>query len=390
MAQTASSTLGDYCIAWLQDEAGELLQPQALYHPNQQIRAEAWHFVNSSQREISQWISSKPFKLRKARLYSHISRQDIAHIINPCNHYLLDTPGISSCMIAPLLVDGESIGALALIREKDGQSYSDADFQFFQSLSDRSALAIANVRLVRSLGNSLQQEQALRKQLIQAEKNLALNRMVASVAHEINNPIQTIINCLYILRNALPDDGAEREALNMATSETRRISRLVQQLRDLYRPDTDRALRPLKLQTILDDVHRLIKPHLQHHHIHWEKAEFPEDITINGVSDQIKQVFLNLSLNAVDAMDPEGGTITLGAVIDHATSQVGVSLTDTGPGVMVENIDRIFEPFFTTKSTGTGLGLAITFDIVQRHGGHITVESPPGAGATFTVWLPLA
>ncbi len=242
---------------------------------------------------------------------------------------------------------------------------------------------------VRSLGNSLQQEQALRKQLIQAEKNLALNRMVASVAHEINNPIQTIINCLYLLRNAVPVEGAEREALTMATSETRRIARLVQQLRDLYRPDTDRSLRPLVLHAILEDVHRLLLPHLQHHHVTWKTIDLPEGVVINGIADHIKQVFLNLSLNAIDAMDPEGGTIILNPVMDPSGSQIGISMTDTGPGIKAELMDRIFEPFFTTKPTGTGLGLSIIFDIVQRHGGHITVNSPPGEGATFTVWLPL-
>ena len=390
VTEMASSIIGDGCIAWFLSEDGKTLVPQAFYHPDPKMLKDGWELLKGSQPLVARRILQHVLQSGKGKLYTKLSSTDDVELAPFEYDYSPNSPGIGSCMIAPLRVEGESIGLLTLTRKRNGIPFKEIEFQFFQSMTERAALAIANARLFRNLENSLQQEQNLRKQLIQAEKNLALNRMVASVAHEINNPIQTIVNCLYLLRKAMPTVGPEHDALEMASSETKRIAGLVQQLRDLYRPGLDKSMRPLGLKAVLEDVHRLLVPHLQHHHVIWEIEDIPDDIIFNGISDQIKQVFLNLSLNAVDAMDPKGGEISVKATNDPTCSQVGVSLTDTGPGIPAENLDRIFEPFFTTKTTGTGLGLAISFDIVQNHGGRITVESQPGQGTTFTVWLPLA
>ncbi|RME49908.1 MAG: hypothetical protein D6796_04100, partial [Caldilineae bacterium] len=113
-----------------------------------------------------------------------------------------------------------------------------------------------------------------------------------------------------------------------------------------------------------------------------------ESFLVHGIADQLKQVFLNISLNAIEAMQPGGGTLSVGITSDAENEQLAVTFTDTGPGIASENLSKIFEPLFTTKRSGTGLGLSISYDIVRAHGGQITVESQPGDGTTFTVWLP--
>jgi signal transduction histidine kinase len=130
-------------------------------------------------------------------------------------------------------------------------------------------------------------------------------------------------------------------------------------------------------------------PHLDENRVWWQYLSPSSPLVVNGIPDQLKQVFLNLSLNASDAMQTEGGPLTVNASITADGRQVSVAFRDTGPGIDPRDLPNLFEPFFTTKESGMGLGLAICYDIVQKHGGRIEVESQRGQGATFTVWLPL-
>jgi two-component system NtrC family sensor kinase len=217
--------------------------------------------------------------------------------------------------------------------------------------------------------------------------------MVASVAHELNNPIQTIQNCLFLTQQDTAPDSQVQEFLDMAIAEARRVARLVWQLRDIYRPSNAGPVLPLELPKLLEEVASLVKPHLQYHHVEWQPPHILADLEcpiVRGISDQLKQVFLNISLNAVEAMQPEGGKLAVNLSLrQHPQPFVGVLFHDSGPGILPENMLKIFEPFYTTKEGGTGLGLSICEDIIQRHGGRIEVESQPGEGSTFTVWLPL-
>jgi signal transduction histidine kinase len=223
--------------------------------------------------------------------------------------------------------------------------------------------------------------------------------MVASIAHEINNPLQSIKNCLFLIQHEL-HEGPVLEYLNMASSETSRISNLVSQLRDIYRPTKLEQAKRLNLRKLLNEVHALLIPHLQYQQVEWIQVGSCEGMEIKVIADQIKQVFLNISLNAIEAMQPDGGSLTISFLhLEHLAHKdraviekgpyVGIAFKDTGPGIAEENLNKIFEPFFTTKETGTGLGLAICYDIVKRNNGEITIESQVDQGATFTVWLPL-
>ncbi len=226
-------------------------------------------------------------------------------------------------------------------------------------------------------------------QLIQSEKHAAIGRMVGSVTHEINNPLQTIKNCLYLIRQDSPPESVIQEPLEMALSETQRLSTIVGQLRQLYRPSTIQIPETHDLLEIVNEVHALIIPHLSKSHVEWRLENQIQNCYINCIKGQLIEVFLNISTNAIEAMQPDGGTLTVSMTLSADNSQVGVILNDTGPGISPDILQHIFEPFITSKEYGLGLGLSICYGIIQKHRGRIDVESQPDQGSTFTIWLPL-
>jgi signal transduction histidine kinase len=225
------------------------------------------------------------------------------------------------------------------------------------------------------------------KQLVDAEKHAAIGRMVGSVTHEINNPLQTIKNCLYLIKQDTASGSPNEEPLEMALSETGRLSNIVGQLRQLYRPQAAQIMASFDLVDIIEEVHSLITPQMKHTHVTWQPLSGLTNCRVDCVKDQIIEVLLNISLNAIEAMGPEGGVLSVNMVFSDA--QVGVVISDTGPGIRSDILPRIFEPFITTKQYGLGLGLSISYGIIQKHGGQINVESQPGQGTRFTIWLPL-
>jgi signal transduction histidine kinase len=296
----------------------------------------------------------------------------------------------SSVVIVPMSVRNKVLGTIGLSRESSNSPITAEDMRLLKNLADLAALAISNSRLYQELERALRDEQTMRVQLIQSEKHRAVSRMVASVAHEINNPIQTVRNCLYLTQQDLPADSNIHEYLNMAFLETKRISNLVTQLREVYRPQRISQVEPVDLVVILDEVHQFIHPHLIHEKVNWCQSPASQPVLVSGIADQLKQVFLNICMNAIEAMQPAGGDLFVSLDVTENPRQAHVSFRDKGTGIPLGLLDQIFEPFFTTKDDGTGLGLSICYDVVRSHSGQITVESQPGEGATFTVILPLA
>jgi PAS domain S-box-containing protein len=294
-----------------------------------------------------------------------------------------------SLLAVPLMYETRVIGVIEALN-KAGPGFDASDLDLMKALAGPAAVAIENARLYASQAEALRQEQAMRAQLVQAGKLSAMGRMVASVAHELNNPLQTIRNCLFLVQQETEPEKESRKYLATATSEIRRLANLVAQLRAVYRPVPAEEMQLINLRDIVEEVRLLTAPHLAENRSRWECTPPPATFIVNGLPDQLKQVFLNISLNAIDAMRPAGGTLTISWSPAADGRQVGVAFKDTGHGVEADELPNLFEPFFTTKETGMGLGLAICYDIVRRHGGRIEVDSQPGQGATFTVWLPLA
>jgi PAS domain S-box-containing protein len=236
------------------------------------------------------------------------------------------------------------------------------------------------------LEDALRTETSLRKQLIQAEKYAALSRLLASVAHEINNPLQTVKNSLYLISEENPA-GFMKEMLDVAIYETRRIGSLVQQLHETYQPHHQEPVE-FNLMEVLSKVSTLLGPQMRQNNVQWQVHSEQERIYIHGMPDQIQQVCLNICMNAIDAMGPKGGQLTV-VVSRPEKERACISFRDTGPGILEIDQAHIFEPFFTTKEKGLGLGLSICYEIVKGHGGEITVESKPGKGTAFFVCLPV-
>jgi PAS domain S-box-containing protein len=300
-----------------------------------------------------------------------------------------DKPFPSSLLAVPLLLQDTALGVLTAARYTSETPYAPADLTLLQTVADRLTLAIANANLFADLKNALAEEQKTRVQLIRTEKLAAMGRVLGSVAHELNNPLQTIKNCLYLLKQETPAGGIVREYIDMASSETNRLVHLVAQLRELYRPHSEKNMQRHDLGVILRDVHSLLIPQLQSGKVEWKEADGPRGCAVRCDKERIQQVFINLAVNAIEAMQPDGGALTVGLTLSEDSFRVGAVFKDTGPGVNPDLIHNLFDPFITTKPSGLGLGLSICYEIAQKHGGSIAVENPPGGGAVFTLWLPL-
>ncbi len=266
--------------------------------------------------------------------------------------------------------------------------FTETDKRLLMTLAGQLATAIQKLRFYHDLEQALRQEKSARAQLVQSEKLAAMGRLVASVAHELNNPLQAIQNALYLVKQE-PKLGLQAmEDLQVAATEANRMAELINRLRETYRPTTGEEFRFESLNAIVTEVQRLIATHLRHNNIEFKFDPDPGLPAVPGIRDQLKQVMLNLCLNAVEAM-PNGGQLLVRTRHDAVQSSILLTVEDTGAGIQPEVIHNVFDPFFTTKESGTGLGLTITYDIIQRHHGRIEVESLPGAGAIFRIWLPI-
>ncbi|MBW8010829.1 MAG: PAS domain S-box protein [Chloroflexi bacterium] len=294
---------------------------------------------------------------------------------------------VSSYAGIPLIVGDQLLGFLNLDHNIPN-FFADRTVQRLQAFADDAAIAVNNARLYREIENNLKQEQATRVQLLQADKLAGMGRMVASVAHELNNPLQTIKNCLFLLEQDMTM-VENADLFGTALSEVERLSNIVHRLREVYRPKSEDTVESITIKNLLADVQMLIEIHLRRKNVIWIQDKTKKSFIISGITDQLKQVMINLSLNAIEAMQPDGGNLTVKVFPSEDEEQIGISFNDSGPGISPDFIQYVFDPFFTTKETGMGLGLSICYDIVQNHNGKITIESDQSKGATFTVWLPL-
>ncbi|HXG63500.1 MAG TPA: ATP-binding protein, partial [Blastocatellia bacterium] len=228
----------------------------------------------------------------------------------------------------------------------------------------------------------------LEQQLLQREKLSSIGLLAAGVAHEVNTPLAGISSYTQMLLQQVPESDARRKLLEKIHTQTLRASGIVNNLLNFSRTG-DTQFREVDLNRVVEDTLQLLEPQLRNSRVEIV-CHYGEDLPAAIASaSKLQQVFMNLILNARDAM-PNGGRLTIQTrLVD--TSLV-VDFRDTGVGIAPENIARIYDPFFTTKEVGqgTGLGLALSYGIIQEHGGRIFVESRPGEGAHFTIKLPTA
>ena len=259
------------------------------------------------------------------------------------------------------------------------------------------------------IARDISERQRLAAQLLQAEKLAALGRVSASMAHEINNPLQAINNSIHLLLTRDLSDEKRQRYLSMTQEELTRLIDLVRRMLDFYRPSRE-GTRATDLNHLVNQVLALTESQLQAAHV-LVKAELQADLPPTlAISSHLKQVLFSLIFNAIEAM-PSGGELHIRTYLSHAhdpntegfiglpgsqtrqrtdSPMVVVQLSDTGRGIAPEDLPKIFEPFFTTHMAGAGLGLAVSYSIIEQHNGELLVRSEPGQGSTFLVRLPVS
>ncbi len=291
-----------------------------------------------------------------------------------------------SILCVPLVIKDHVIGAIELVNKLDGD-FTDEDLELLNSMAATVAVALENARLYTELAEFTRELEKSQAQLVKAEKLAATGKLAASLAHEINNPLQAIQNSLHLVtqRRSL-DDSKRQMYLSMAQEEVQRLIDMVQRMLDFYRPSTE-SQETVDIQEALDDVLTLVGKRIQHGNVVVHRDATGPLPPALGVANQLKQVFLNIIINAVEAM-PTGGDLYVGTAWEEQRGELSISFTDTGEGIPRSDLGSIFDPFYTSKPKGTGLGLSVSHGIIERHGGRIEVKSEVGRGSTFTVHLP--
>ncbi len=223
--------------------------------------------------------------------------------------------------------------------------------------------------------------------LLQSEKLAAMGRLTSLIAHEVNNPLYGIINTLELLKTEVPEENRKRKVLDMALTETERLSDMLRKMLSFARPDPeDRQM--TDINRLVDEIITLHRKQFIEKNIRI-KTRFEKGLPLVQASkNQLRQVFLNMITNARDAM-PEGGMLEIGTAKKAETLEIRIK--DTGVGISDENMDKIFDTFFTTKDDvkGVGHGLSICYTFIKDHGGDIRVESEVNKGTVFTIILPI-
>ncbi len=229
-------------------------------------------------------------------------------------------------------------------------------------------------------------QEAARRQIGQSEKMASIGRLAAGVAHEINNPLTGVLTYAHMLRKKKDQDAQQKEDLDVVIRETSRVRDIVRGLLDFAR-QSPVNMEPLDVNEVIRQTMLLLRNQKEFRKVVIEEELAQAMPPLRGDQNQLQQVFLNLALNACEAM-PGGGTLSVAT--SAGAGKIDVSISDTGCGINPEGLGKIFDPFYTTKPVGkgTGLGLSVSYGIIEQHQGHIEVESQVGKGTTFTVILP--
>jgi K+-sensing histidine kinase KdpD len=288
-----------------------------------------------------------------------------------------------SILCVPLIAHDRVIGAIELINKKDGL-FDDVDATLVKSAAASIAVAIDNARLYREQEELIRKIQQSQERLVQNERVSAMGRLAASLAHEINNPLQAVHSCLQLATHFNLGQDKQEQYLGMASEEVERLIDIVTRILDFSRPSGG-VFEKANINAIVGQVMRLAEKHMSHQKLSVQQNLASDIPLLRVIPNQIAQVFLAIMLNAFDAMS-EAGTLI---ITTRARGEwVEISFQDDGIGMPADVQARVFEPFYSNKEERTGLGLSISYGIVERHGGKFYVESEEGKGSTFTVCLP--
>ena len=334
-------------------------------------------------------ISGRAVAERKVIVTPDAMREPRLDLAPPVGERLA-AAGVCALVGVPLMTHDRMIGALALA-DHTGREFSEDELQALQAFADQAALAFENARLYAAAQDSLTRLRDTQAQLVQAAKMSALGQLVSGVAHELNNPLSVIIGYgQLLLSRDIPE--SMRRPVELMVAQGDRMAKIVRNLLFFARQrPPERAA--VNLQAVLEQTLALRTSQLALSGIKIDTEFVSELPEITGDAQQLEQVFLNLLLNAEQAIldaRPQG-RILVRTRTNTERSTVYADVVDDGPGIPADVLPRVFEPFFTTKmvGSGTGLGLSVSYGILEEHGGNLSVQSRPGE-TTFTVEMPVS
>ena len=288
--------------------------------------------------------------------------------------------GIRMIIDVPLAVTEQMIGLIRVyLPERRG--FSDDELDFIVTVAEQCACIIERVQLME---NQQTQFDHLASQM---DKMSSLGRMAAGIAHEINNPLAGILLYSSNMSKKVPPGGALEEGLNIIVKETQRCKTIIQGLLEFAR-DREPQKVPANINDIMGSALGIVENEFRLRHVDIE-LDLAQDMVKTFLDEnQIEQVFINLLLNALHAVE-ENGRVTVRSAVESKQNKVRVEIADNGCGIAADDIKKIYEPFYSTKANGTGLGLAVSYGIVKNHQGDIRVFSVPGKSTRFTIEFPI-
>ncbi len=283
-------------------------------------------------------------------------------------------------LVCPLKANNQFKGIILLGKRKDNKPYADQDLEMLAVLLDNAALAIENVTYH-------EERVAHLKHIFQTDRLAVIGQLAAGAAHEIRNPLTGIRSAIQYIQGDIREPR-KQAILKSALSEVDRINDILAGLLSFSRQNNP-VKREFDLIAVMDQTLGLIKNTRIKKQIEFVTSWFAPTAPIVADSDQLKQVFMNIFLNAIDAIDNEGIIrIDIQPTKSEGETFYAITVTDNGKGIDPESMEKLFDPFYTTKQEGTGLGLSITYGIVQRHRGNIEISNQSGGGARVTIQLP--
>ena len=291
-------------------------------------------------------------------------------------------------LIFPLKIMNQINGTIFLGKKTDGAPFTEQELNLLSILINQATFAIEHASLYE------QQTERLKK-MYRTDRLATLGELAAGAAHEIRNPLTAIRSTIQYLSKDFSTDPVKSEMVTELIPEVERINKIVQGLLSFARP-SDLNTSDINIEQLINQTLLLVTNTLRKQNVEVEFEYFTDNTTIQGDAEQLKQVFLNIILNAVEAMGknpPERSrtliiSIEKGTPINTHSRYLIISFEDSGKGIEQKNIENVFNPFFTTKEEGTGLGLAICYGIINRHEGEIEVKSVPDKGTCMNIKLP--
>jgi two-component system, NtrC family, sensor kinase len=288
--------------------------------------------------------------------------------------------GFRMALDIPLKLKENIVGIIRVFFDQT-KVFSLGELDFLAAIGEQAALAIDKARIIEA------QESRYNHLVLHTEKLTSLGRMAAGIAHEINNPMGGILVYSTMLLDQVPEEGPIHEGLEIIVQETIRCKRIIQELLDFSR-ERPPLKKMVDLNAVMEKALTILDNEFRTRRVEVIKDLSPDPLPTYLDANQIQQIFMNLLINAVEAIK-EQGRITVSTRYNPKDQTVQVDIVDNGCGIASENLPRIFEPFFSTKEKGTGLGLSVSFGIIQNHQGRIDVSSKPGSGTHFSITLPV-